>query len=113
MSFRLNPGLGRTDSETASNVLGGPSAKFGIPPHQIVAAYRAAQAAGARRFGCVYDMDAQNREWGGGGGLQCKLSGVLVRTAQCALACRMHMMTGSCVSKVDYWVRWMWFEASW
>jgi diaminopimelate decarboxylase len=31
MSFRLNPGLGRTDSETKSNVLGGPNAKFGVP----------------------------------------------------------------------------------
>ncbi len=27
ISFRLNPGLGRTDSETKSNVLGGPDAK--------------------------------------------------------------------------------------
>ena len=36
ISFRLNPGLGRTDSETASNVLGGPDAKFGVPPFQIV-----------------------------------------------------------------------------
>lgn len=33
--FRLNPGLGRTDSETKSNVLGGPDAKFGIPPNQV------------------------------------------------------------------------------
>lgn len=49
--FRLNPGLGRTDSETASNVLGGPSAKFGIPPFQIVECYRQAKAAGAKRFG--------------------------------------------------------------
>jgi diaminopimelate decarboxylase len=53
ISFRLNPGLGRTDSETLSNVLGGPSAKFGIPPEHMVAAYRAAHAAGSRRFGYV------------------------------------------------------------
>lgn len=39
ISFRLNPGLGRTDSETASNVLGGPDAKFGVPPDQIVEGY--------------------------------------------------------------------------
>ena len=39
ISFRLNPGLGRTDSETKSNVLGGPDAKFGVPPDQIVGAY--------------------------------------------------------------------------
>ena len=51
ISFRLNPGLGRTDSETASNVLGGPEAKFGVPPEQIVGAYKAAQRAGATRFG--------------------------------------------------------------
>jgi diaminopimelate decarboxylase len=51
MSFRLNPGLGRTDSETKSNVLGGPDAKFGVPPEQIVEAYRRAQANGATRFG--------------------------------------------------------------
>jgi diaminopimelate decarboxylase len=60
--FRLNPGLGRTNSETPSNVLGGPSAKFGVPPDAIVGAYRAAAAAGATRFGlhmmtgsCVMD----------------------------------------------------------
>ena len=51
ISFRLNPGLGRTDSETASNVLGGPDAKFGVPPFQIVEAYRAAIEAGSTRFG--------------------------------------------------------------
>lgn len=68
ISFRLNPGLGRTDSETASNVLGGPSAKFGLPPARAVAAYRSARDAGATRFG-------------------------------------IHMMTGSCVMNVEYWVR--------
>jgi diaminopimelate decarboxylase len=51
ISFRLNPGLGRTDSETASNVLGGPEAKFGVPMEQVVGAYRAAKEAGATRFG--------------------------------------------------------------
>ena len=62
ISFRLNPGLGRTDSETASNVLGGPAAKFGVPREQIVGAYATARAAGATRFGmhmmtgsCVLD----------------------------------------------------------
>ncbi|OQR89103.1 diaminopimelate decarboxylase [Thraustotheca clavata] len=64
MCFRLNPGLGRTDSETKSNVLGGPDAKFGVPPFQIVEAYRKAKAAGATRFGihmmtgsCVMNSD--------------------------------------------------------
>lgn len=51
LSFRLNPGLGRTDSETKSNVLGGPNAKFGVAPYQIIDAYREAKAAGATRFG--------------------------------------------------------------
>jgi diaminopimelate decarboxylase len=51
MSFRLNPGLGRTDSETVSNVLGGPTAKFGVPEVDIVEAYRRAKASGAKRFG--------------------------------------------------------------
>lgn len=51
ISFRLNPGLGRTDSETKSNVLGGPDAKFGVAPFQIVDAYRKAKASGSTRFG--------------------------------------------------------------
>mmetsp|Transcript_9723 Transcript_9723/g.15947 ORF Transcript_9723/g.15947 Transcript_9723/m.15947 type:complete len:428 (-) Transcript_9723:34-1317(-) len=64
VSFRLNPGLGRTDSETASNVLGGPDAKFGVAAYQIVDAYRKAQENGATRFGihmmtgsCVLEDD--------------------------------------------------------
>jgi diaminopimelate decarboxylase len=51
VSFRLNPGLGRTDSETKSNVLGGPDAKFGVPREDIIEAYRAAQTNGATKFG--------------------------------------------------------------
>lgn len=51
VSFRLNPGIGRTDSETKSNVLGGPDAKFGVPPFQIMEAYRKAKQTGAKRFG--------------------------------------------------------------
>jgi len=51
ISFRVNPGLGRTDSETASNVLGGPSAKFGIPLEAAAGAYAHAKRLGARRFG--------------------------------------------------------------
>ena len=51
ISFRLNPGLGTTDSETSSNVLGGPNAKFGISPDQIVSAYEQARCLGATRFG--------------------------------------------------------------
>ena len=62
VSFRLNPGIGGTSSGTASNILAGPSAKFGVPRAHIVAAYREAQARGATRFGmhmmtgsCVLD----------------------------------------------------------
>ena len=49
MSFRLNPGIGRTDSTTKSNVLGGPNAKFGVPPEQILAGYQKAMKHGAKR----------------------------------------------------------------
>jgi diaminopimelate decarboxylase len=49
--FRLNPGMGNTQSETVSNLLGGPTAKFGVPPDDIVECYRLARAAGAKRFG--------------------------------------------------------------
>ena len=63
----MNPqGVGRTDSETASNVLGGPSSKFGVPLSQIVDAYRLAQAHGAKKFGmhmmtgsCVMNDDVR------------------------------------------------------
>ena len=51
LCFRLNPGIGKTDSETVSNVLGGPDAKFGIPPFQIVEAYQKAKKLGVKRFG--------------------------------------------------------------
>jgi hypothetical protein len=43
--------LGRTDSETKSNVLGGRDAKFGIPASQMLDAYRKAKEKGATRFG--------------------------------------------------------------
>ena len=51
ISFRLNPGLGRTDSETKSNVLGGREAKFGVAHFQIKEAYRKAKEYGAKKFG--------------------------------------------------------------
>jgi len=51
ISFRLNPGEGRTDSTTKSNVLGGPDAKFGVAHFQIVDAYKKAIECGAKRFG--------------------------------------------------------------
>ena len=51
LCFRLNPGIGKTDSETLSNVLGGIDAKFGIPTFQIIDAYKKAKAFGVKRFG--------------------------------------------------------------
>lgn len=51
LSFRLNPGIGKTDSETLSNVLGGPNAKFGISEDQIINAYKKAKQYGVNRFG--------------------------------------------------------------
>jgi diaminopimelate decarboxylase len=51
LSFRLNPGIGKTDSETLSNVLGGPNAKFGISEDQIINAYKKAKEYGVNRFG--------------------------------------------------------------
>jgi diaminopimelate decarboxylase len=51
LCFRLNPGIGKTDSETISNILGGPAAKFGIPPFQIVEAFKKAKELGVKKFG--------------------------------------------------------------
>ncbi len=51
LCFRLNPGIGKTDSETISNVLGGPDAKFGIPSFQIIEAFAKAKKLGVQRFG--------------------------------------------------------------
>ena len=48
ISFRLNPGLGRTDSETKSNVLGGPDAKFGVAEQDLLGAYKEAKRMGAK-----------------------------------------------------------------
>jgi diaminopimelate decarboxylase len=59
LSFRLNPGIGRTDSETVSNVLGGPDAKFGIPPFQIVEAFKKAKDLGVKKFG-IHMMTGSN-----------------------------------------------------
>ena len=51
LSFRLNPGIGKTDSETVSNILAGPDAKFGIPPFQIIKAFKKAKDLGVKKFG--------------------------------------------------------------
>lgn len=63
ISFRLNPEIGKTDSEVESNVLGGKNSKFGIPISDIVTAYKTAQKYGIKKFGihimtgsCVMDV---------------------------------------------------------
>ena len=60
--FRLNPGVGYTNSETKSNVLGGPDAKFGISTDNILEAYKKAKELGCQKYGihmmtgsCVLD----------------------------------------------------------
>ncbi|MGN0878331.1 MAG: diaminopimelate decarboxylase [Oligosphaeraceae bacterium] len=50
LSFRLNPGYGECEvGDFVCN--GGPDAKFGVHPDQIMDAYRQAKAAGIRHFG--------------------------------------------------------------
>jgi len=50
LSFRVNPGYGRSNvGEFVTNA--GPRAKFGVHPDQVMAAYRAAKDAGIVRFG--------------------------------------------------------------
>ena len=60
--FRLNPGVGKTNGETESNILGGPNAKFGISPLNIVKCYELSKKYGCEEFGihmmtgsCVMD----------------------------------------------------------
>ncbi len=50
LSFRINPGYGRSDvGEYVTNA--GPEAKFGLHPHQVIDAYQQAKDAGITRFG--------------------------------------------------------------
>jgi len=50
ISFRVNPGYGRSNvGDFVTNA--GPNAKFGVHPDQVLDAYRAARDAGIRRFG--------------------------------------------------------------
>jgi diaminopimelate decarboxylase len=63
LSFRVNPGYGRSNvGEFVTNA--GPKAKFGVHPDQVLEAYRAAKEAGITRFGahmmpgsCITDPD--------------------------------------------------------
>jgi len=50
MSFRVNPGYGRSNvGEFVTNA--GPNAKFGVHPDHVMEAYKQAKAAGIKRFG--------------------------------------------------------------
>ncbi|MEK7085854.1 MAG: diaminopimelate decarboxylase, partial [Patescibacteria group bacterium] len=49
VSFRINPGIGKGAMESV--VTAGPDAKFGVPFEKAADAYRAARAAGIKKFG--------------------------------------------------------------
>jgi len=49
--FRLNPNIGRSDSETKSNILGGEDSKFGISQKDILECYIKAKKYGSKHFG--------------------------------------------------------------
>ena len=51
LSLRLNPGIGKTNSETKSNILGGENSKFGIYQLQLHEGYSKAKDLGVKRFG--------------------------------------------------------------
>ncbi|OGV48202.1 MAG: diaminopimelate decarboxylase [Lentisphaerae bacterium GWF2_44_16] len=63
MSFRVNPGYGKSNvGEFVTNA--GPNAKFGVHPDDVLKAYRMAKEAGIKRFGahmmpgsCITDAD--------------------------------------------------------
>ncbi len=57
--FRFNPGIGRTDSETISNVLGGPDAKFGMDKESIINACKIALELGTQELG-IHMMTGSN-----------------------------------------------------
>jgi len=57
LSFRVNPGIGKGGMK--SLLLAGPDAKFGVPPADVVEAYRRAMALGVRRFG-MHAMTGSN-----------------------------------------------------
>lgn len=57
--FRVNPGIGTTNSETKSNVLGGPNAKFGIEPNKILSTIEEAKLYGMKEYG-IHVMTGSN-----------------------------------------------------
>jgi diaminopimelate decarboxylase len=57
--FRYNPGIGKTNSETKSNILGGPDAKFGMEGETIIQSIQIAQSLGVKEFG-IHMMTGSN-----------------------------------------------------
>jgi diaminopimelate decarboxylase len=57
--LRFNPGIGRTDSETKSNVLGGPDAKFGMDTESIIQSCILSKSLGVQEFG-IHMMTGSN-----------------------------------------------------
>jgi diaminopimelate decarboxylase len=57
--LRFNPGIGKTNSETLSNVLGGPDAKFGMDFMSIINACRKALLFGTKELG-IHMMTGSN-----------------------------------------------------
>src|SRR3989338_8304858 len=49
LSFRINPGIG--SGQFKGLIFAGPDAKFGVPEHKVVDAYKSAKDAGIRKFG--------------------------------------------------------------
>jgi diaminopimelate decarboxylase len=57
--FRYNPGIGKTNSETLSNVLGGPDAKFGMDSESIIEGIKNSYLLGTKEFG-IHVMTGSN-----------------------------------------------------
>ena len=57
ISFRVNPGM--TQGGFDSLLLAGPNAKYGVPEHDVIAAYTQARDAGAKIFG-IHMMTGSN-----------------------------------------------------
>ena len=57
LSFRINPGL--SEGGMKSLFLAGPDAKYGVPPKDVIAAFRRARVLGVKRFG-IHMMTGSN-----------------------------------------------------
>lgn len=57
--LRYNPGIGKTNSETKSNILGGPDAKFGMDSLTIIESIILAKSLGVQEFG-IHMMTGSN-----------------------------------------------------